>query len=175
MHELYIEFFYRHSILEMLSWGLLLVGLWIVIALLLRNHQTLWRAINLILLIIVSVFILDRTLIGRGSKRELQLLPFYSFVAAKSSPERIRSLVANLLLFIPFGLSLPFVLRSKGKKTGKPISKTIIIAFLFSFFIELSQYAFALGLCETDDIIFNTLGAAEGAFAFAIVHRIENK
>ena len=157
----------------MLSWSVLLVGLWIVIALLLSKHQRLWWAINLILLIVICAFIIDRTLIGRGSKRKLQLIPFYFFIAAKSSSERIRSAVANLLLFIPLGLSMPFVLSSKGKKTRHPIRLTIIIALLFSFSIEVLQYAFALGLCETDDVILNTLGAAEGACAFAVVQRIE--
>ena len=54
----------------------------------------------------------------------------------------------------------------------KPIKYTIIIACLFSIGIELSQYIFSLGLCETDDVIFNTLGAAGGTCAFKAVQKI---
>ncbi len=50
-----------------------------------------------------------------------------------------------------------------GKKSTK---KVIIIAFLTSAFIEASQYIFALGECEIDDVISNTLGAWLGVYLF---------
>ena len=50
-----------------------------------------------------------------------------------------------------------------GEKSTK---KVIIIAFLASVFIEASQYIFALGECEIDDVIGNTLGAWLGVYLF---------
>lgn len=123
---------------------------------------------NLFLFCAVVAFILWRTVGNRaGGKQEICLIPFYSFVAARSSTERYRSLVANILLFIPFGLTLPFCIRRY------PVRRTILAAFGFSVLIELSQYVFALGLCETDDVIFNTLGAAFGTLAFVCSRKRE--
>ena len=72
----------------------------------------------------------------------------------------------NILFFIPYGLLFPWV-----EKNGKISWKRVLIAAaLTSTFIELSQYIFALGECEFDDIISNTLGAMIG---YGIInHRI---
>ena len=43
----------------------------------------------------------------------------------------------------------------------------------FSMKIELVQFVFGLGLCETDDVIFNTLGAAFGTLAFVCSRRLK--
>ena len=67
-----------------------------------------------------------------------------------------------ILLFTPFGLTLPFCLKRH------PVCTTILAAAGFSMMIELVQFVFGLGLCETEDVIFNTLGAAFGTLAFVI-------
>ena len=71
-----------------------------------------------------------------------------------------------ILLFIPFGVTLPFCLKRH------PVRATILAAAGFSMMIELVQFVFGLGLCETDDVIFNTLGAAFGTLAFVIQQQI---
>ena len=126
-----------------------------------------WKRVNLFLLCAVIGFILWRTVGNRtAGKREISLIPFYSFVAARTTPERYRSLVANILLFIPCGLTLPFCLKRH------PVRTTILAAAGFSMMIELVQFVFGLGLCETDDVIFNTLGAAFGTLAFVIQQQV---
>lgn len=70
----------------------------------------------------------------------------------------------NILFFIPFGLLFPW-----EEKNGKLSWKSVLIAAaLTSTLIELSQYIFALGECEFDDIISNTLGAMIG---YGIINR----
>lgn len=163
MNTLYVEFFYRHPVWEMLLWGVGLVLLWIVLSLLFHPWADVWKWINCSLLFLVIAFILWRTVGNRnGGKRDVCLFPFYSFAAAKTTSERYRSLVANILLFIPFGLTLPFCVRRY------PVQTTILSAMGFSVLVEFSQYLFGLGLCETDDVIFNTLGAAFGSLAFLL-------
>lgn len=163
MRSMYIEFFYKHSLTEMICWGAGLVLVWMVLSIVFRRWPKFWKWMNLFLFCAVVVFILWRTVGNRAvGKREICLIPFYSFVAARSSPERYRSLVANFLLFIPFGLTLPFCLKRH------PVCRTISFAAVFSLLIELTQYIWGLGLCETDDVIFNTLGAAFGTLAFVI-------
>ena len=139
------------------------------LAFFLRCKPGLWKWVNLFLFCVVVAFILWRTVGNRTvGKREFCLIPFYSFVAARSSPERHRSLVANILLFIPFGLTLPFGLKRDQIRT------TVLAAAGFSVMIELIQFVFGLGLCEVDDVIFNSLGAAFGTLAFACLRGRKN-
>ena len=147
----------------MFLWGAGLVLIWTVLSDLFRRWPGIWKWVNLILFCAVIGFILWRTVGNRTvRKREISLIPFYSFVAARTTSERYRSLVANILLFIPFGMTRPFCLKRY------PVRSTIIAAAGFSMMIELVQFVFCLGLCETDDVIFNTLGAALGTLAFVI-------
>ena len=97
----------------------------------------------------------------------MSLIPFSFLSATTNRPERYRSAVANVLLFIPFGLTLPFVYHHR------PILTTILSALTFSMLIELTQYIFALGLCETDDVIMNTLGTVIGTIPYLLVSRIK--
>ena len=169
MRSLYIEFFYKHSLVEMLCWGAGLVLVWTVLSIVFRRWPGFWKWVNLFVFCVVIGFILWRTVGNRtAGKREFCLIPFYSFVAARSSPEWHRSLVANILLFIPFGLTLPFGLKRD------PVRTTVLAAAGFSVMIELIQLVFGLGLCEVDDVIFNTLGAAFGTLAFACLRGRKN-
>ncbi len=71
-----------------------------------------------------------------------------------------------ILVFTPVGLTLPFCLKRH------PVRITILAAAGFSMMIELVQFVFGLGLYETDDVIFNTLGVAFGTLAFVIQHQV---
>lgn len=59
----------------------------------------------------------------------------------------------NILLFIPLGFLL-------GRK------QAIAIGLLLSAGIELTQFVFRLGVCELDDVLNNTIGAAIGSLLF---------
>ena len=61
----------------------------------------------------------------------------------------------NILLFVPFGFLLHL-----------PPRETIILGFLFSLAIEISQLISGLGMFETDDLITNTLGTWIGILAY---------
>lgn len=60
-------------------------------------------------------------------------------------------IVLNILLFIPLG----FLLGDKGLKA-------VLFGFLLSAFIECAQYVAALGYCEADDVLNNTIGCGFG-------------
>ena len=175
MRRLFIEVVYKHPPIVMLLWGVLVVGLWILFAVVCKKTSRRWSTwiwLNRIVFLCIILFIVKYTLIRSGGKRQLSLIPLYSFTYSRFS-DRYNTVVANMLLFIPIGLSMPFVISSIKIKGVKPIKYTIITACLFSIGIELSQYIFSLGLCETDDVIFNTLGAAGGTCAFKAVQKIE--
>lgn len=110
------------------------------------------------LLALYCLFIVWYTLLSRTQKpvRTADLRLFWSFrdlVAGKSTgrTDAIQN-INNILFFIPFGLLLPL----------KKWWKVLLAALCFSAVIEASQYIFALGLCELDDVISNTFGALIG-------------
>ena len=159
MKRLFIEVVYKHPPIVMLLWGVLAVSLWILFAVVCKKTSKRWSTwvwINRIVFFCIILFIVKYTLIRSGGKRQLSLIPFYSFTYSRFS-DRYNTIVANMLLFLPIGLSMPFVISNIKIIRVKPIKYTIIAACLFSIGIELSQYFFSLGLCETDDVIFNTL------------------
>ena len=183
LNRLYTEFMFRHSIAEMLLWGFVLTAFWLACALWIaesKRGQTLWAWINRLLFVSCVVYILWYTVLNRsGGIREICLIPFYTFVFAREDPSRYRSAVANVLLFVPFGLSLPFVLWRPlipGRSGARhPVRTTLIAAAVFSAMIEAAQMVFQLGYSETDDVIFNTAGAALGALAYAGYARLSDK
>lgn len=83
-----------------------------------------------------------------------------------------RELLMNVLLFVPFGLSLPFVMTSahsgvwRGKIRYAVI--TVGIAVVLSVGIEAVQYFFSLGRCETDDVLSNLFGTALGVCSYLV-------
>ncbi len=115
------------------------------------------------------VLIFALTVIGRKSaaQPELVLIPSF-FVHDFSIPndEVPRTMFMNFLLFMPLGMSLPFVLPQKIKHR---VLFTIITGIVLSLAAEIIQYIFRFGRCETDDLLMNTLGTVIGTTVFLIV------
>ena len=160
MNELFL-FIYRQPLQRIRLCMILLVFLWAYLGY--REGRRLrWRLLNFILFAGTVAAIFYMTVFTRGEgPGEAVLVPFQSFQQAKIQPEMYRSMLMNVFLFVPIGLSLPFVL-GKGKLPG---FLTVALALTFSAGIEYLQYRYVLGWCEVDDIIMNTLGAAVGSLA----------
>ena len=92
-----------------------------------------WRILNAAIFAGIAAVIFYMTVCARGEGTvEAVLVPFQSFREAREQPELYRSMLMNVLLFFPIGLSLPFVL---GKwKLSVPI--TVVLACLFAAGIE---------------------------------------
>jgi len=174
MRTVFLEFVYRHSPIEMILWGVVAIGLWTALAIICKKNEKRWKVFiwtNSIVLIVNLLFVIKYTLLRESHSRNICMIPFYSFGFPRIS-DRYNTVVANALLFLPIGLSMPYVLtfmKGNRKLKRQPVRFTIIFSFLFSFCIEVFQFVFGLGLCETDDIIFNTLGAGMGTLAFIIM------
>lgn len=128
--------------------------------------------------VILSVFVvINMTVFSRGGgEYPLVLKPFYSFSLAKTQPEMYRSVFMNWLLYVPLGMFLPYVLFRNNKVLNLII--TGFAGFALSFLAEYLQYTLSLGRCETDDVIFNTLGAISGSLGYLLCEylvRKENK
>lgn len=70
--------------------------------------------------------------------------------------------VVNILMFIPFGMLAPFTF-----KKLRSFIWLVVVGFLFSLSIELTQGLFTLTRRATvDDLVLNTVGAILGYFIF---------
>ena len=121
--------------------------------------------------VIFAIFVV--TLLSRSSETvELILTPFHSFIEAKTQPEIYRSMLMNVFLFFPFGLTLPFALPEKWNRKAL---LTIVLALVLSFTIEFLQFHYHLGRAETDDVICNTLGATIGTLSYTLERKFFDK
>lgn len=125
-----------------------------------------------IFFVIYCCFIFSVTVLFRkpDDHRTLILGLFWSYrawIAGESYglKESIQN-IGNVLFFVPFGY-LCTAMKSR-------LILTVISALAFSVFIELIQYIFALGWCELDDVICNTLGALFGYWLYVKTQRIGN-
>ncbi|HLA96484.1 MAG TPA: VanZ family protein [Pyrinomonadaceae bacterium] len=76
--------------------------------------------------------------------RSVNLIPFRQ--------SRYSEMIANILVFIPFGVML-------GVNFKQLLFKyRIAVIFAFSLVVEIIQYALAIGVTDITDIIMNTLG-----------------
>lgn len=163
MHNLFL-FIYRQPLRRIRRWMALLIFLWGYLGFR-EGRNKRWRLLNFILFAGTTAAIFYMTVFTRGEgPGEAVLVPFQSFQAAKIQPEMYRSMLMNVFLFVPIGLSLPFVL-GKGKL---PEFLTVVAALAFTAGIEYMQYRYALGWCEVDDVIMNTLGAVLGTLSHCL-------
>ena len=65
-----------------------------------------------------------------------------------------------MLLFMPLGFL--FLAASK---------KGVLLGFLLSVVIEITQYIEILGYCEIDDVLDNTVGTVVGYVTYRLVQR----
>ena len=109
------------------------------------------------ILIVLGETLLFRTPVHTG----FELKPFWSY----AYPEMKWEIIANILLFIPFGFFA-------GKLWGW---KAIPFAAFLSFSIEAIQLVCKLGFFEIGDMIHNTVGATIGCLLVLLTHTIGKK
>ncbi|WP_131040994.1 VanZ family protein, partial [Clostridioides difficile] len=99
--------------------------------------------------------------IFKGTFRNVNLIPFYTIYQfiVDSNLDFMKAtvnIIENIGIFIPMGIFLPIVCKNLNKKT------IIIVIILVSLAFELTQYIFALGSSDIDDVILNSLGGIIG-------------
>ena len=161
---------------EPLGWLILesavMFVIWTVAMILLRGKPK--RAVA-IAGVDVSVLLIVLNTLVRHSLDDViavHLIPFSSFSMVAEIPGIYRSMQLNIILFMPFGMSLPFILPEKLR--FKPLI-TVCIALMISVTIEVCRYIFNIGMSEVDDVIMNTLGAAIGTLSYLLVSLILKK
>lgn len=106
---------------------------------------------------------------------DMQLIPFKTIIEYVSQVHSftdwfIKNLVCNIVMFMPYGLLIPYIIKPK-----KSFLKICIIGTIFSGLIEIIQYIFAIGKFDIDDIILNLLGTMLGYVLYMIIEKIRRK
>lgn len=78
----------------------------------------------------------------------------------------IKNLAVNIVMFLPYGFLVPFFVKDKKKVR----LKVILTGCILSIGIELFQYVTALGQCDIDDVILNTVGVILGLGVYRLMY-----
>lgn len=141
---------------------------------LLKRRRTKFRRLNAKNIAACVVFggymgaLFALTLSGReigSAKKSFEWEPLWSYrkVIFEGSCSLGIDIVSNILLFVPFGILMPFFFRSYEK-----LKVTVKAAAFLSLAIEVFQGITAIGLFEIDDVINNTLGALIGILVWNV-------
>ena len=144
--------------------------LWVVLSVLSVKKEKLafvFRIINFVVFFISVFAIIAMTVLSRqeGSFQH----NFVPLAYLEDSPDLFdlkRSMLMNSILFVPFSLTLPFVL---GRKfSWKCALLTLAFGFMLSVCVEAVQLFLSIGKSDIDDVIFNTLGVIIGEIPYII-------
>lgn len=124
----------------------------------------------------MTAFILlvaEVTLLSRPPwERSYELVPFWSYGAiARGMPGMLREVVLNCIMLLPAGVLLPFIF-------GRPLRwhQGLLFGVVCSVCIEIAQLVSCRGLCETDDVIHNSIGCMVGcAFGSWVIGRLQGR
>lgn len=127
--------------------------------------QRMNKFVMLALAIEYYFLVLCSTVICRNAavSKRVELMPFYNYADIWNGVDfkrNVMEILLNVALFIPIGFLL-------GGMVRKGFVKTCLIGCILSVLIELLQFATRRGLCETNDVIHNTVGCMVG-YAAAI-------
>ena len=148
----------------------LVLSVAIVIGLLVMKGHRAKRFVLGALLAEYYFLVLCSTVICRAShgERHIELIPFWNYLDIWNRvdyPADLIEVLLNIALFVPIGLLLGGM--------GMKLKKVFLSGVVLSCVIEGSQFAFRRGLCETDDVIHNTLGCIIGYLIFLWLLKIK--
>ncbi|MET4159484.1 VanZ family protein [Agromyces sp. PvR057] len=120
-------------------------------------------AAYLALLFWIVLWKLELPYVGSGALRQVKLVPFVSDACnGASAPSEV---VANVLLFVPFGVLLGLL------APAWPWWRTVAVLAAASLALEVAQYALAVGSSDVTDLVTNTLGGVLGLGLLVLVRR----
>lgn len=133
------------------------------------------RPVTLLLLVVVTVGIGAATLAISGkSYSKVDPIPFQDLrhivhlaehrsVSTRLLALVIMPIVANVLLFIPWGFLMFIALYTVERPTAQIYILTVLLGLSYACLIEAWQYFLPTRVADVNDIIWNTVGAFSGA------------
>lgn len=120
-------------------------------------------------LLLLKHFMPNLMLRGQTAGKDMNLFPLVTLTIRD-----VTTSLLNILLFIPFGLGLPFI-------TNLRMKKVVVLGAAFSVSIEVLQFVTGLlakitfRIADINDVIFNTAGVVIGFLLFVeLVHIFRN-
>lgn len=89
------------------------------------------------------------------------------------SPQGNAYVIENVIMFIPWGLLLPVIIRLFRRGAG--VWLCILSGFLASVSLETVQYLTQRGHCQLDDVVMNTLGTLVGWLLYKLFVKLKRK
>ena len=119
------------------------------------------------IIMVLLLFFVRRGGPGMVSSNFTPFLEIRRYLFGNDIPTRlvIINLLGNIVMFIPLGIYLRLLFRQKTALIS------IVLVAMTSVTVEFTQLYFALGSCDIDDVILNTIGGAVGVGLFALLER----
>ena len=137
-----LGYIYKLPLRQIIALMLITIPLWAFGQLRQGQSQSSWRALNGALCIVSVLIIASITLFRRSpGAGEVNLIPFSSFVKARTVPEMYREMLMNAMLFFPLGLSLSSALPPRlgiGRRFGLTVLAALVIAVLSASAVRAS-------------------------------------
>jgi len=121
----------------------------------------------------VMIFLLFRPFSTRMGWRMFNFVPFDTIVktywdnrAFLNARLVLENLVGNVAVFIPLGLLLQALKRSKGVRLD------LLLALLIPVCVEALQVLLMVGSCDIDDVILNFAGIAIGIALYRVTRHV---
>ena len=134
-----------------------------------KKCDKLWQMVISIclfgVLCIYLSYLVALTLSGRDPGKLYGRINLQIFGTFRANGDISAHAAENILLFIPFGILIPFKTRFFKKWWN-----LVLIAIISSMLIEISQLITGRGAFEVDDILLNTLGAFIGYIVFSLIY-----
>jgi glycopeptide antibiotics resistance protein len=133
------------------------------------------RPVTVVLLLVVTAAIVALTIISPGkSYGKVDPVPFEQIrhlahrlehrpVSTQIFAAVIMPVVANVLLFVPWGFLMFIALYNVDRPTIQTYLLTILLGFTFTVTVEAFQYFLPSRVADINDIIWNTSGTIVGA------------
>jgi glycopeptide antibiotics resistance protein len=145
---------------------------------------TIRRPVTILLLLIVTALIVAVTLWMSGkSYSKMDPTPFEDITRLSHRIARhpvsthlvaviVVPIVANILLFVPWGFLLFIALYTTERPTLQTYVLTVLLGLTFTCAIEGWQYFLPSRVADVNDIIWNTTGTLLGAIAGHLRERV---
>ena len=168
-----VHYIYAKPLFSMFLFALFCIGAYGFLNAVFKDKKWI-KLLSLAGVVLSVVALLYITLFSRGGgEHPVILKPFYSFEAAKEQREIYRSVFMNWLLYVPLGMFLPYVFPKKHRLLN--VLFVLFTGLALSSLVEYLQFTLSLGRCETDDVIFNTLGAISGSLGYLLCEYLVRK
>ena len=108
--------------------------------------------------ILILIYLVRIFSIGKHSViHQPNIMPFINLLHYEDKKAAVRNIVFNAIVFVPLGIYLSKLIKSRHK---------YIIALIIPILIEIMQLAFQTGVFDIDDIIINTLSCEITLYLF---------